>query len=72
MSLKTQFTHFVLAAWLTAITAVALTLPCVGQGVIYTSRSAFETAIVGLPGGRRDVDFEGPCLQEGPTLELVS
>ncbi len=37
----------------------ASALPCVGQGVIYTSRSAFNTAIAGLAGSRRDVNFEG-------------
>ena len=37
----------------------ASTLLCAGQGVTYTSRSAFNFAIAGLQGSRRDVNFEG-------------
>lgn len=48
------------ALTLTVIVTLATSaLPCAAQGVIYTSRGAFEAAVFGLAGDRRDVDFEG-------------
>jgi hypothetical protein len=54
---------FSLGVWLLL---VATALSCLGQGVIYNSRSAFNTAIASLAGSRRDLNFEG-ALPPGGT-----
>lgn len=41
------------------------TFPCPGQGVIYSSREAFDAAITALSGNKLDVDFEGPLPPGG-------
>ncbi|MCW5555434.1 MAG: PEP-CTERM sorting domain-containing protein [Verrucomicrobiae bacterium] len=41
------------------------TFPCLGQGVIYSSREAFDAAITTLSGNRLDVNFDGPLPPGG-------
>jgi len=49
-----------------ALTAAAL--PCFGQGVTYTTRSAFDAAVSALDGTRVNVDFQGALPPGGIDL----
>jgi len=78
--MKTRFTHLTLAACLIVFFAYLGRSPCFGQGTIYTDRSAFDAAIVGLAGTRHDVNFqppfppggidEGDAVRYGPSLTI--
>jgi len=61
MRFKTQF----LAV---ALSLTAAALPCFGQGVTYTTRSAFDAAVSTIAGTRTDVNFEGALPPGGIDL----